>query len=226
MNILKTMTSISFIFLSLFLVFGGSWAMGLRIHPEVLGKNFHPGPAPQWVRLDLKTGKSMIGRLVREDERGIKIRFEGGSFVFSKQEVQKLTRLEPKDLGENLEEEEAELMQKKSLFTFRSQDSIFYKDPHAPPAQVVASKAVAPRGDGLSQGLGSLVKIMETFNSQSARLRQYQKEMEGADRTAEADRPRSKYDSEDEASSRKKVDATIDTGFEYSNKSKNSDSWE
>src|SRR5262245_12623031 len=114
----KTLTVV----LLLFFTVGVSWAMGARIHPEAFSA---PKNGGEFVEITFKTGQYVVGKKTFEDRRGIHLKIEGGTAIFSRDEIADMKTV----AYENLPESERELFKPTPFFTMRREDALFYKAP-------------------------------------------------------------------------------------------------
>ncbi|MCB9799125.1 MAG: hypothetical protein H6757_00020 [Candidatus Omnitrophica bacterium] len=80
------------------LLIAGSYAAGIRLHPENVPLYFNPTGAHEYYELELNNGNKLAGKLVRESPEHIEITIGGGTVTFVKADILKIRKLSNEEM--------------------------------------------------------------------------------------------------------------------------------
>lgn len=141
---------LSLLLLIILIVPAGGYALGFRFHPEALQKNLSYENR-QFRKINLQSGRTFVGEILKETPDLIKVTFEGGAVSFSKNEIISMEPIDPRKAEFDEYADEVVMLAQKPLITFRREDSIFYTPPPKTAgawANSAAAKSASPEKKG------------------------------------------------------------------------------
>ena len=105
----------------------GLWVAGIRVHPEVLKDYLEAYTRRDYRKLDLKSGRSLIGEYLGENADSIRLKVGGGFVTFRLSEIEKMTQITTSEIKTAIERGEIPDFPKKSFLTRRPEDSLLPK---------------------------------------------------------------------------------------------------
>ena len=141
------------VFIVVMLLLFAAYALGFRFHFEALQQRLFETDKRQFRKIDLRSGKTFVGEVLKETPSSIKVTFEGGAMSFSKNEIVAMEPVDPKTSKFSEYADEMVMLSQKPVFTFRPEDRFFYKASPPPVAPWVASlNSESPRSAGPAAG--------------------------------------------------------------------------
>lgn len=186
------------LFVVVMLLLFAAYVLGFRFHPEALQRRLFETDQRQFRKIDLRSGKTFVGEVLKETPDSVKVTFEGGAMSFSKKEIMAMEPVDPKTSKFSEYADEMVMLSQKPIFTFQREDSLFYEAPplvapwvasiksgHAiksgsPPAARPAS-AQNPLGEesqaGLPQGFERALELAQKTQEMAEQRRAEQEEL-------------------------------------------------
>ena len=129
------------------------------------------------VKIQLNSGEAIVGSIIQEDDRSVRVSFQEGEIGFKRNEIQKIEPVVPGTAAyDNFSNAFVE-QQKPSLFTFRAEDSLFFQPPKKTPVKLpsvpakAAKKALKARTESNTAG-GGLLDMPKIDIAQGNRMMQ------------------------------------------------------